>query len=161
MTGSGLPDWRDRPRSGDSRIKTKGLTLCKKNSVLVSRVYQGYVGLALVPMSTNGSRTITLARYGAFEVRLVESQLVSARHASDLRIELYHRDARSIVDSQPCQDLEDAEDIAEYFLSGAKALHLSHNASRLSGGAPLSATGNLFDSNSSICRSSASASRKA
>jgi hypothetical protein len=71
----------------------------------------------------DGSRTMPFARFGAFEVRLVE--LTGRRMTEDPEfwIELYRHDIQSSLDSCRCQDFDEAEPIAEYLVANAKGLY--------------------------------------
>lgn len=95
----------------------------RKNRPLLSRLSQAYVRLLLIPESMDGSRTVSLARYGAYEVRLVEFSHGPASDDSSFWIRLHRRGVQSSLDSCWCDDLDDAETTAEQFLSRAKQLH--------------------------------------
>jgi hypothetical protein len=56
------------------------------------RLQRAYVALMLAPRGKDGSRIIPLARYGAFEVRLIE--FMQRRGFDAFWVELYHRDTR-------------------------------------------------------------------
>jgi hypothetical protein len=103
-----------------------GKILRKKNRPLLSRLSQAYIRLLLIPESTDGSRTVSLARYGAYEVRLVEFSHSPASDDSSFWIRLHRRGIQCSLDSCWCDDLDDAETAAEHFLSRAKQLH-NHN----------------------------------
>jgi hypothetical protein len=100
--------------------------LRKKNRPLMGRLYQAYVRLLLTPENTDGSRAVSLARYGAYEVRLVEFPRGSAAESCSLWLRLYDRDIRSSLDSRLCDDLDHAESLAEHLLSRARQLHTAH-----------------------------------
>jgi len=86
------------------------------------RVTQAYVRLFFVPESEDGARTISLARFGNYEVRLVE--LVQSDGACDppLWVELYDRNTPGSIDSCSASDLEEMVCAAEQLLSEAKQL---------------------------------------
>jgi hypothetical protein len=100
-----------------------GKILRKKNRPRLGRVNQAYISLMLTPESDDGSRTVSLARYGVYEVQLVEVPHVGTRDASPLWINLYRRDTRCSLDSCRCDDLDDAEMTVQDLLSQAKRLH--------------------------------------
>jgi len=102
--------------------------LRKKNKPLLGRLGQAYVRLLLIPESTDGSRTVSLARYGAYEVRLVEFSHRPASDDSCFWVRLHRRGLQSSLDSCWCDDLDDAETAAEHFVSRAKQLH-NHSSS--------------------------------
>ena len=96
----------------------------KKNRPLLGRLSQGYISLLLTPKGTDGSRTVSLARCGAYEVRLVE--LAQDADASSLWLRLYDRATRAALDSRRCDDLDDGESVVEHLLSRAIELHRIH-----------------------------------
>jgi hypothetical protein len=97
--------------------------LRKKNRPLLSRLGQAYVRLLLLPESTDGSKTVSLARYGAYEVQLVEFSHRPAFDDSSFWVRLHRRGGQSSLASCWCDDLDDAETAAENFVSRARALH--------------------------------------
>jgi hypothetical protein len=118
-----------------------GSILRKKNRPRVSGLQQAYVGLMLAPESKDGSRTISLARYGAFEVRLVEFRHCGTVEPLPFWLELYRHDARLSLDSCRCDDLDDAESAAEHLTSHAREsyeLHAGVCVPSSSGGTPSS-----------------------
>ena len=45
---------------------------CGEGEVFVSQLYNAYVGLAIAAANEDGSRTVSIRRFGTLEVRLVE-----------------------------------------------------------------------------------------
>ena len=86
----------------------------------MDRLYKSYISLKLTPKSESGSRTIPIARFGAFEVRLVEFADSDRLDGLDLWMELYHYDTQSSIDSCLCRDLDEVENLGEYFISQAR-----------------------------------------
>ncbi len=130
-------------------MQRTGTILRGKAPPFVSCLQQAYVALMLAPESKDGSRTVPLARYGIFEVRLIEFTHRAALDAFAIWIELYRRDTRSSLDSCRCEDLDDAEAAAAYLVSSARKLHELHAGSRRSASSratPSSDSGNFFDS---------------
>lgn len=82
----------------------------------MDRLYNSYIRLKLTPKSESGSRTILIARFGAFGVRLVEFADSDQLDSLDLWIELYHYDTQSSIDSCMCRDLDQAENLGGYFI---------------------------------------------
>jgi hypothetical protein len=113
-------------------MQLMGTALRKKNALLVGRLYQAYVALMLAPEGKDGSRTVSLVRYGSFEVRLTEFSNRRTVDASAFWIELYRHDTRSSLDGCHFEDLLDAETVVEQFMSRARSLHDSHDGSPLS-----------------------------
>jgi hypothetical protein len=101
-----------------------GATLRNKKPLL-SRLNQAYVGLLAIPEGADGSRTVSLARYGAYEVRLVEFPHRHTADACPFWIRLYRRDLRSAIDTRRCDDLDDAEIAAAHLVARARELHRS------------------------------------
>jgi hypothetical protein len=93
----------------------------------VNRLYQAYVALMLAPANPDGRRTVSLARYGAFEVRLSEFSNGRGLDAPGFWIDLYRHDIRSSLDGCYFGDLLDAETLVEHFMSRARELHESHS----------------------------------
>ena len=123
---SSLCDERRRARIDDA---IDGLDMHRKNRPLVSGLQQAYAGLMFVPESEDGSRTISLARYGRFEVRLVEFRHRGTLEPAPFWLELYRHDVGSSLDSCRCDDLDLAESAAEHLTSLARDLHESHAGS--------------------------------
>ena len=100
----------------------RGLVLCKPTSqqFLALRVTQAYVSLSSAPRSETGARTVSLAKCGNCELRLIE--LSTATHGGEppLWVELYDHDVRASIDSCRCSDLEETVSAAEYLLSRAQ-----------------------------------------
>jgi hypothetical protein len=87
---------------------------------------QGYISLLLAPKHADGSCAVSLARYGAYEVRLVELAHDADDDGSSLWLRLYDRDSRASLDNRRCDDLEHAELLMEHLLSRAMQLHGIH-----------------------------------
>jgi hypothetical protein len=99
---------------------------CGEGEVFVSQLHKAYVGLAIAAANEDGSRTVSLRRFSALEVRLVE---FATRHQADnveIWIELYDYDTRSSLDSCLCHDLDEAEPMLEHLLSSARHLSEPH-----------------------------------
>lgn len=101
-------------------------TILRKKRPLLSRLNQAYISLALIPEDSDGSKTVSLARYGAYEVRLVEFPPSPASDAFPFWLKLYRRDLRTSLDSRCCQDLDHAEAVAELLVARARKLHRGH-----------------------------------
>ena len=113
----------NRPRPIPSRIlNVERSSLSTAYPPVGLRVTQAYVRLFFVPESEDGARTITLARFGNYEVRLVE--LVQSDGTCDppLWVELYDRNIPGSIDSCSASDLEEMVCAAEQLLSEAKQL---------------------------------------
>jgi hypothetical protein len=94
-----------------------------EHALHMDRLYKSYVGLGLTPRNERGSRTISVARFGTFEVRLIEFADCNRQGSSDLWIELYRHDTQSSLDGCLCQDLDDVRNLGEYLISQAQELY--------------------------------------
>jgi hypothetical protein len=103
-------------------MQLSGTTLTKSNGSL-GHLSNAYVGLALMPECGDGSKTVTLKRFGDYEVRMIDFS--QGRSSADCLfwLELYCHTTRSSLDSCRCDDLDDAEPAADYLVSRAKQLH--------------------------------------
>ncbi|MGB8633286.1 MAG: hypothetical protein WCD69_28585 [Xanthobacteraceae bacterium] len=86
----------------------------------MARIYRSYIGLKLAPLSESGARMVPIAHFGAFEVRLVEFAESDQQDSLVLWIELYRYDTQSSIDSCLCRDLDEAENLGDYFISQAR-----------------------------------------
>jgi hypothetical protein len=93
---------------------------------------QSYVALMLAPDDKDGVRTVQVARFGAYEVRMVELASARALHDSDFWLELYCSDTRSTLDSCRCWDIDEAEAVADHLISCARQLAGSCPESQIS-----------------------------
>src|SRR6201986_1307412 len=119
LTSSGRASRRPAANSGLAQMmQLSGTILTKRNGPL-GRLNHAYVGLALVPEAGDGSKTVTLKRYGDYEVRLIDFS--QGRSTADCLfwLELYCHATRSSLDSCRCDDLHDAEAPADYLVSPA------------------------------------------
>jgi hypothetical protein len=97
----------------------------------MNRLYGAYVGLLNAPLNAQGWRAVSLDRFGAFEVRLIEFADGGAPADTDIWIELYRHDTQASLDSCRCQDLDEAEAFAALLLAHARQLQQSHSGSEL------------------------------
>lgn len=91
--------------------------------MIAARVTESYTGLFLTPKHDDGSRLATIARIGAFEVRLLEMASANSPEEASLWVELYDRGLRLGVDSYKCGDLDEAIDIAQLLVTQATQLN--------------------------------------
>jgi hypothetical protein len=90
-------------------------------SLTEARLMRAYLALFLLPWQ-GGTRGIRLARFGAYEVRIVE--FAQDQAGFPLWLELYAHDAQASLDSCGCDAFEDAVDAADELMERASALHL-------------------------------------
>jgi hypothetical protein len=79
--------------------------------------------LAFVSPGDNGSKAISLVRFGSYEVRLVEFAQDNSAHDTQLWIELYAHNLQRRLDSCACSDLEEAALAADELISQARQLN--------------------------------------
>ena len=87
---------------------------------LETRLARAHVMLLVIPKDQREWKTAPLARYGAYEVRLVE--LPSISNTFVFWIELFDRNRRVSIDSRGADDFEEALATAERLVSRAKEL---------------------------------------
>jgi hypothetical protein len=85
------------------------------------RLTRAYIRLFLVPEGDDGSRTVSLARFGNYDVRLVEMP-TAATAVSPLWMELYAHDSQTAVDSCSCEAIEEAVQVADELIAQARHL---------------------------------------
>jgi hypothetical protein len=99
------------------------MTVRHENTLNVDRLYESYAGLRLTRRNESGSRTIPVAHFGEFEVRLIEFVDCNHHGSSDLWIELYSHDTLSSIDSCLCRDPDEVENLGAHFISQARELY--------------------------------------
>jgi hypothetical protein len=85
-------------------------------------VTHAYLQLAHAAWNQNRSRSASLAKYGNYEVRLVERLPQANNESAVLWIELHDVGGRSSMESFGCDDLEAALLAADQVISKAKTL---------------------------------------
>jgi len=98
----------------------------KQDIRILNRLYQAYIGLRIALPQEDGSRIMPLARFGPFELRLLELAEHRRPDHADFWLELYRHDIRMSLDSCRCEDLEIAESIANDFVVLARQLNKPH-----------------------------------
>jgi hypothetical protein len=74
----------------------------------------------------DGSRTVSIRRFGTLEVRLVEFATRQQADSLEIWFELYDYDTQSSLDSCLCHDLDEAEPMLEHLFSSARHLTEPH-----------------------------------
>jgi len=92
------------------------------------KLVRAYTRLFLVPRGKDGTRSISLARFGKYDVFLVE--LAQDKRAPQFWMELYAHDVERGLDSCACEDLEQAAIAAQGLISQAKQLYEASVACR-------------------------------
>ena len=85
-------------------------------------VMQAYFQLIRVAWSVRGSRSISLAKYGNYGVRLVERKPADDADIPHLWVELHAKDTQASIEARGCDDLEAAANAAEEIMSRAERL---------------------------------------
>ena len=86
------------------------------------RLTRGYVYLCHARADGNGAKTVSLARFGDYEVRLVEFVRARPTDPTPMWLELYNHQTQSGIDSCCCYDLEEAVHATEDLISRAREL---------------------------------------
>jgi hypothetical protein len=119
-------DAQQRMRSPLERrapMSTTAMTKMIPGKNLEMRIFQVYVWDLMARRFIDGCRAALLARYGAFEVRLVELLQDWQDDSIPFWIELFDHGSATTIDSYGGYDLEDAAAGAEALISQAKLSH--------------------------------------
>jgi hypothetical protein len=92
-----------------------------------ARLVRAYLSLFLVPWH-DGARAVRLARFGAYEVRLVEVAHDLSGECFPLWLELYANDIQASLDSCGCEEFDVAVSLADELIARARELHHSERA---------------------------------
>jgi hypothetical protein len=104
------------------RIPRRALSDAFNRRSVEALVMQAYFQLIRVAWNENGTRLVALAKYGDYEVRLIERKPANDADALHLWVELHARDAETPIDARGCDDLETAALAAEQIMSKAERL---------------------------------------
>jgi hypothetical protein len=104
------------------RIPRLPLSDAFKRRSVEALVMQAYFQLIRVAWSESGWRRVSLAKYGSYEVRLIERKPADDADAPLLWVELHARDSETPIDARGCDDLEAAALAAEQIMSKAERL---------------------------------------
>jgi hypothetical protein len=86
----------------------------------VAQLHKAYVSLTVSAKNDDGSRTASISRFGALEVRLIDFTPCEQSGSWDIWFELYDHETQSTLDSCLCDDLDEAEPILEHLLASAR-----------------------------------------
>ena len=87
-----------------------------------TRLVRAHVELAVTPEDEHGVKAVPLARFGAYEVRLVEFSQISFGNAFDFCLELFDYNEGIAIDGGAVIDLEEAVTFVEDLISRAQEL---------------------------------------
>jgi hypothetical protein len=94
-----------------------------RSKILEWRIIQSYVWVLRAPQSRQGNRTSTLARHGAYEVRLIDPSQMPQGDTIPFWIELFDHEQQATLDSFGTDDVEDAAVTATALIAEAEMLH--------------------------------------
>ena len=91
--------------------------MCKISDIEFSklRIARAYIKLLCLP--EGAAKTVSLARIGNYEVRMLEASKADTADGPLFLIELFDHDAQSSVDSCVCDDIEEGVAVFEDFIS--------------------------------------------
>ncbi len=112
-------EWRRQsPRSNEQQDQVASMA---QIDLVEQRVVRAYTYLFLVPADSTGTKSVSLARFGQYEVRLLEMAIANDRTTTWL--ELFARNTQTAIDGGCFRDLEEAADVAGHLISSARQLH--------------------------------------
>jgi hypothetical protein len=100
------------------------------NNELEALLLEAHAKLQLVPSGANASKEVILARFGSFEVRLLQSMSVPPQCEVRFWMELFDRDRQLSIDSIGDRVLEDAATAAGELIARATRLGENHHTWR-------------------------------
>jgi hypothetical protein len=92
------------------------------------RIMQMYIWALATPKYVEGRRAASLARHGAFEVRLIEFPTSLKGADFPLWVELFDHTSQTSLDSHGGYDFEEAAQVAEKLVSRAKELFAKYDS---------------------------------
>src|SRR5262245_58127324 len=111
------------PTPWPSTTGDRGKTVCC--TLNEARLIRAYLALFLVPWE-DGARSVRLARFGAYEVRLVEfAHDYLSGDGFPLWLELFAHDIQLSIDSRGCDEFEEAVSAADDLMAKASESHRS------------------------------------
>jgi hypothetical protein len=115
----GAESFQYRRRYSTSCHQVKKLSKTSRNE-LDALLMDAHARLQFVPPVADTPRVITLARFGSFEVRLIQPISVSPTSEARFWMELFDHDRQLSIDSVGNLVLEDAAIAAEHFIAHAR-----------------------------------------
>ena len=86
-------------------------------------ITRAYVRLLFASPNEDGSKTVSLARIGKYEVLLVEFAQPWLADSPPLWLELHAHDIDAAIDSSCCQDFDEVVSVAKQLILRAKDLN--------------------------------------
>ena len=98
-------------------IQTPRMIVCKASEIEFSklRITRAYIKLLCIP--EGATKMVSLARFGNYEVRMLESSQDDSDAAPLFSIELFDHDAQSPVDSCSCCGIDEGAAAFRDFIS--------------------------------------------
>jgi|SRR5262245_35918888 hypothetical protein len=87
------------------------------------RLTRGYVRVRVAPPDADDVKTVSLARFGHYDVRLFEFVPEKPTEPTPIWLELYSHETRCGIDSYRCYDLEAAVRATEELIAHARQLN--------------------------------------
>jgi hypothetical protein len=112
-----------RMREGSRSCESTEMENMSATKALELRIMQMYTWLLVAPERFDGERIASLARHGAFEVRLIELPQKPQSDSIPIWIELFDHRSNTTLDSCAGSDLEDIALAAAALISQARNLH--------------------------------------
>jgi hypothetical protein len=115
----------EETRAGATERVLSGPILLKpaRRKLSAGKFVAAYLSLFLARPTPDQTKVACLARFGAYEVRLVEFAAQSCGDGWLLWVELFAHDTRDSLDSFECDDLDEAVTRADELVAQAQALH--------------------------------------
>jgi hypothetical protein len=86
------------------------------------RLTRGYTRIFLAEPGPDGAKTVSLARFGHYDVRLFEFVPENRADPTQFWLELYSHETRRGIDSYRCYDFETAVQATEELIARARQL---------------------------------------
>src|SRR6516225_7134393 len=102
-----------------------------------ARLRRAHVELEVTPEDERGLKAVPLARFGAYEVRLVEFSQISSGKAFNFWLELFDHNEGIAIDGGGVNDLEEGVRFVEDLISRAEELTKKSTETVAARGLPL------------------------
>lgn len=138
MHGDGQAVRVDRASAAAAQRLSLGTIVQKpaRRKLSTAMFVRAYLSLFLARPGAEQSKAASLARFGHYEVRLIEFTVKSSGEAALLWVELFAHDTATSLDSFECDDLDDAVGRADEFVGRAQLLHERSQWRRVPRGQP-------------------------
>jgi hypothetical protein len=103
--------------------KARVMSDVPRSKAIEWKIIQSYTWVLRAPRDIDGHKTCSLARHGAYEVRLIEPSDMPQGDATPFWIELFDHERKTTLDSFGNDDLEEAAITAGALIAEAEMLH--------------------------------------